>query len=328
MTWQNRTLGHSGLATGALGLGCWAIGGPFWDNLGPNPGFMGYGNVDEAESLRALDCALALGVRFFDVAGVYGCGQAERLLGQALKQHAGEVILAAKFGYCFDETTKTITGTDLSPAGIQAALEQSLARLGREYLDLYQLHLFDVGLEQALVVAQTLDKLKQAGLIRAYAWCNEQPAMFSAFTQQTQASVVPIMLNILEGQRALPTLCHSLGLGVTVRRPLAMGLLGGKLRAGHEFAANDMRKRFGWNLVDGKQAAQLQQLDALHDLLTVGGRSLAQGALAWLWAFDAHLVPIPGFKTVAQVEEHVGALARGPLPAPTMAEIARLQGMP
>ncbi len=185
----------------------------------------------------------------------------------------------------------------------------------------YHLHLFDLPLEQAFEVAGTLDGLVQEGLIGMYSWCNEQPESLTAFARATNASVVPILLNILEGNRELPALCAALNLGVIVRRPLGMGLLTGKLQAGHQFPDNDMRTRFKWNLETGKQAMQLKQLEIIRELLCTGGRSLAQGALAWLWATHHSLVPIPGFKTVAQVEENAGAMQFGELPQTTMLEI-------
>jgi aryl-alcohol dehydrogenase-like predicted oxidoreductase len=299
-----------------MGLGCWAIGGAFWDK----GGYMGYGAVDDAESRRALACALELGIRFFDVAGVYGCGHAEVLLGEAIGGYP-DAVVAAKFGYTFDADTRQVTGTDISLAGIRSALEQSLKRLGRDHIDIYQLHLFDLPLETALEVSGVLDGLVQEGLIRHYGWCCEQPEKLAAFAQNSHASVVPILLNLLEGNRALPALCDDLGLGVMVRRPLGMGLLTGKIQAGHHFDPTDMRLRFGWDLVQGKQAKHLKTLGALRECLTTGGRTLAQGALGWLWAIHPNLVPIPGFKTVIQVQENVGAMQFGALPASTMLEI-------
>jgi aryl-alcohol dehydrogenase-like predicted oxidoreductase len=317
---KTRGLGRSGLDVGAMGLGCWAIGGSFWDR----GGYMGYGDVDDTESVRALHRALELGIRFFDVAGVYGCGHAESLLGQVLHETRAEVIIAAKFGYTFTNTPPEVTGTDISPTGIRYALEQSLKRLKREKIDIYQLHLFDLPLIEALEVAGTLDDLVQEGLIDTYSWCNELPEALSAFARDTQASVVPILLNVLEGNRELPALCADLNLGVMVRRPLGMGLLTGKLQAGHTFADNDMRTRFKWNFETGKQAKQLQQLRTIKELLCTDGRTLAQGALAWLWAFHPSLVPIPGFKTVMQVEENVAAMNFGALPPAVMLEIQTL----
>jgi aryl-alcohol dehydrogenase-like predicted oxidoreductase len=310
------TLERPRLNVGKMGLGCWAIGGAFWDK----GGYMGYGVVSDAESRRALECALEMGIRFFDVAGVYGCGHAERLLGAAIAKNP-DVVIAAKFGYTFDETTRTVTGTDISAAGIRTALEQSLVRLRRDQIEIYQLHLFDLPLETALEVSGVLDGLVQEGLIRQYAWCCEQPEKLRGFAEQTAASLVPILLNVFEGNRQLPKLCAELGLDVVVRRPLGMGLLAGKLQAGHQFDAADMRLRFGWDLAQGKQAKQLATLENLRQCLTVGGRTLAQGALGWLWAFAPNLIPIPGFKTVAQVQENVGALLFGALPQAAMLEI-------
>ncbi len=317
---ETRVLGRSGLDVGDMGLGCWAIGGAFWDR----GGYMGYGDVDDAESVRALHHALELGIRFFDVAGVYGCGHAETLLGQVLHKTRAEVMIAAKFGYTFTDNPPEVTGTDITPKGIRYALEQSLKRLKREKIDIYQLHLFELPLIEALEVAGTLDDLVQEGLIGTYSWCNEQPESLSAFARDTNASVVPILLNVLEGNRELPSLCADLNLGVMVRRPLGMGLLTGKLQAGHQFATNDMRTRFKWNLETGKQAAQLGQLEKIKELLCTGGRTLAQGALAWLWAFHPSLVPIPGFKTVTQVEENVSAMQFGVFPPEVMLEIETL----
>ncbi len=318
-----RTLGKSGIVTSGLGLGCWAIGGPFWER----GGFMGYGPVDDDQSLAALHCGLELGVRFFDVAGVYGCGHAETLLGRALRVYP-DAIVAAKFGYTFDAQSRAVTGTEVTPAGIRAALELSLKRLGRNHIDIYQLHLFDLPLETAFHISGTLDELVREGLIRAYGWCNEQPEKLQDFAAGSRASVVPILLNVLEGNRDLPALGESLELGLIVRRPLGMGLLTGKLSAGHRFNPQDMRLRFHWDLRVGKQAAQLKQLEAIRELLCQGGRTLAQGALGWLWAYHPGLVPIPGFKTAAQVRENVGAMRFGPLSPDTMRQIdAVLSGL-
>ena len=303
------------LNLGAFGLGCWAIGGPFRD---PG-GWMGYGSVDDRESVRAIQRALDLGVRFFDVSDVYGCGHAERILGQALEGH--EVTIAAKFGYTFDETTRTVTGRDTSPTGVRRSLEASLGRLRRETIDLYQLHLHDVPIEEALNVRETLEELVQEGLIRAYAWCTENPDRLRAFATSTRCVAAPQLLNVLESNPSLLALCDELGLTPIARRPLGMGLLTGKFSTESRFEPEDMRSRFGWDFRAGKQAAQLRALAAVRETLTSGGRTLAQGALAWIWARSPRAVPIPGFKNVVQVEENIGALRFGPLSAAQLLEI-------
>ena len=96
-----RQLGRSGLEISALGLGCWAIGEPFWHDGHP----AGWGNVDDTESLRALHRALDLGFTFFDTSDVYGCGHSERVLGRAVATHRDRVVIATKFGHTFEEHT-------------------------------------------------------------------------------------------------------------------------------------------------------------------------------------------------------------------------------
>jgi aryl-alcohol dehydrogenase-like predicted oxidoreductase len=108
------------------------------------------------------------------------------------------------------------------------------------------------------------------------------------------------------------------------RGPLAMGLLTGKFSADSRLPDDDVR--FDWDFREGEAAGRLRQLEALRDILSSGGRTLAQGALGWLWAKSDKTVPIPGFKTVAQVEENAGALNFGPLAADQMSEIDSVLG--
>jgi aryl-alcohol dehydrogenase-like predicted oxidoreductase len=107
-----RPLGQSGIQVSAMGLGCWAIGGPFWRGQTP----AGWGEVDDDESIAAIQRALDLGVTFFDTADVYGAGHSERVLGRALAGRRHQVVIATKFANIFDESTRQITGSDASPA--------------------------------------------------------------------------------------------------------------------------------------------------------------------------------------------------------------------
>ena len=129
-----------GIATSALGLGCWAIGGPF----GPEGFAAGWGDVDDDESVAAIRRGLELGVTFFDTADVYGTGHSETVLGRALGGERDDVVIATKFGNTFDEGTGRMLGTDASPAYIRRACEASLRRLGTDRIDLYQCHLGDL----------------------------------------------------------------------------------------------------------------------------------------------------------------------------------------
>lgn len=112
-----------------MGFGCWAIGGPFDFNGLPD----GWGDVDDAASIRAIRRALDLGINFFDTADVYGVGHSEEILGRALKGKRHEAVIATKFGYTYDVVNKQVFGrTDVSPTYIRNACEASLRRIGTD----------------------------------------------------------------------------------------------------------------------------------------------------------------------------------------------------
>jgi len=319
-TFITRTLGRSGIAVSGLGMGCWAIGGPAWRDGKP----IGWGDVDDAESVRAIHTALDLGVTLFDTADIYGAGHSERILGQALAGKRSQVVIASKFGNQFDEATRQAIGRDASPAHIRRACEASLRRLKTDYLDLYQFHLGDYDLAQAVEVRETLEELVAAGKIRAYGWSTDDPARARLFAEGPHCATIQQRLNIFDGNAETLAVCEAANLGSLNRGPLAMGLLTGKFTADSILPENDVR--FGWDLKAGAQAERLQKLAALRDVLTQDGRTLAQAALGWLWARSGATIPIPGFKTVAQVTENASALRRGPLSADQMQAIERILG--
>ncbi len=322
-----RTLGRSGITVSALGMGCWAIGGPFWRDDTP----VGWGQVDDVESTRAIHRALDLGVTFFDTADVYGAGHSERVLGRALDARRSEVVIATKFGNVFDEETRVITGSDQSPVFIRQACEASLARLDTDYIDLYQFHNGGYDPASAVEVRETLEELVTEGKIRAYAWSTDDPARARVFAEGPHCAAVQFQLNVLDDNPEMVALCEELGLAGINRGPLAMGLLTGKYSGGAEPSIDDVRGRRApdWMryFVGGQANPEwLAKLEAIRDVLTSGGRTLAQGALAWLWGRSETTVPIPGFKTVAQVEENAGAMNHGPLTPAQMTQIAALLG--
>ena len=137
---MKRLLGRNGREVSALGMGCWAIGGPFWVDDLP----LHYGQVDDEESVRAIHHALDLGITLFDTADVYGAGHSERILGRALGKQREQVLIATKFGNQFDEETRQITGGLDSPQlQVRQACEASLRRLQTDYIDLYLFHFGD-----------------------------------------------------------------------------------------------------------------------------------------------------------------------------------------
>lgn len=321
-----RTLGRSGIEVSALGFGCWAIGGE-WQDTDGQP--LGWGKVDDEESVRAVRRALDLGVTFFDTADTYGAGHSERVLGRALGKRRDDVVLATKWGNVFDEDTRTRTGGDDTPTYARRALTASLTRLDTDHVDLYQLHLSDADPERAAELRDVCEGFVREGLVRAYAWSTDDPSRAAVFAEGEHCTAVQHALNVLQDAPDMIALCEELNLASVNRSPLAMGLLTGKRQ--EPLQPGDIRSRppawlEGFGDGSGADPEWLARVDALKDVLTSGGRTLAQGALAWLWARSPRTIPIPGFRSVAQAEQNAGALEKGPLTEEQMAEVDGILG--
>jgi len=322
---MKRIFDKSGLEVSALGLGCWAIGGPFW--AGETP--LGWGEVDDAESIRAIHRGLDLGVTFFDTANVYGAGHSERVLARALAGRRDQVVIATKFNALFDEDTRQVTGGDASPTGIRQACEGSLRRLETDYIDVYLFHDNGFPVEKAQPVRDTLEALVKEGKIRTYGWSTDFPKSAEFFAQGEHCAAIEVELNVLDDNPAILDICEKYNLAAINRGPLAMGLLTGKYAAGTGVSIDDVRgqKSPEWMryFKDGQANPEfLKKIAAVREILTSNGRTLAQGALAWLWARSETNIPIPGFRTVKQVEENAKAMQFGPLTQAQVAEIDAL----
>ena len=329
-TKMTRVLGHSGIEVSAMGMGCWAIGGP-WDFLGTPAGWSA---VDDNESIRAIHTAMDLGCTFFDTALNYGCGHSEQILGQAIQGRRDQLVIATKFGYEVDPAAKEVwvygeseEASDVVPH-MRADLEASLRNLGTDYIDLYQLHIWGLTLDRALAVRDELETFVAEGKIRTYGWSTDRTDAVAAFASAPNCGAVQQNLNVFDGNMELLALCEEQNLASINRGPLGMGILTGKFTPNSTFSDDDVRKYAGaWHpgFEDGKPSqAWLDALEAVREVLTSDGRSLAQGALAWIWGRSDHTLPIPGFKTVAQVEENCGAMQFGPLTPDQMAEIDQI----
>jgi aryl-alcohol dehydrogenase-like predicted oxidoreductase len=319
---MRRALGRSGIEVSALGMGCWAIGGPFWDGEIP----LGWGEVDDEESIRAIHAALDRGDIFFDTANVYGAGHSERVLGRAFAGRREKVIIATKFNSVFDETTRQVMGTDASPGGIRKACEESLRRLNTDYIDLYQFHDNDYPAEKAAPVRETLESLVQEGKIRAYGWSTDYVDRAEVFVQGPKCTAIQLQLNVLDDNPGMIAFCEKHNQAAINRGPLAMGLLTGKYTPATKISTDDVRgtKSPQWMKYfrDGKPNPEWMSMrDAILEILTSEGRTVAQGALAWNWARTPQTIPIPGFRTVKQVEENAGAMEFGPLTPEQMSQI-------
>jgi aryl-alcohol dehydrogenase-like predicted oxidoreductase len=328
---MKRTLGRSGIEVSAVGMGCWAIGGP-WLLSGAEAG---WGQVDDAESTRAVHAALNHGANFFDTAANYGAGHSERVLGAALAGRRHEAVIATKVGHRVDEAARTVelygaTEADSDVASrLRADLERSLRRLQTDYVDVYLLHVWGLSIERALAARDVFEALVDEGKIRTYGWSTDRPDAVAAFSTGPGCGVVEQELNVFTGNAELLALSQKLNLGNICRAPLGMGVLTGNITPQTRFPKGDIRQAVDWfpGIKDGQANQEwLDNLAAIREVLTSNGRSLAQGALAWLWGRSPNTVPIPGFRTVAQVEENARAMEFGPLTPAQLAEIDRILG--
>jgi aryl-alcohol dehydrogenase-like predicted oxidoreductase len=322
-----RVLGRSGIEVSAIGMGCWAIGGPFF---GANGEPYGWGEVDDDESVRTVHQALDLGVTFFDTASNYGAGHSERVLARALAGRRDQVVIASKWGHTFEESSRLAVGADGSVDYLVRCLDGVLERLGTDYLDLYQLHLNDLPIADALAMVDTLEELVAAGRIRAYGWSTDDPARAEAFAKAgTHCAAIQHDQSVLNDNADMIALCEAQELASLARGPLAMGLLTGKYHGRTTALADDDVRTLSpdWLPWFDKGIATpewTRRVDQLRAALTCDGRTLAQGALGWLLARSPAIVSIPGARTPTQASENFATLQKGPLPADALAEIDRL----
>ncbi len=310
-----------------LGLGCWAIGGPFfYDGRA-----VGWGEVDDATSKAAIAAAIDHGIRHFDTAQAYGCGHSEIVLGDALKAHP-DVAIATKIGLGINTETKTLTGHMTDPEAVRQSIDASRKRLGRDRIDLVLHHVNEMEIETARPTFDMLATLYDQGIIGAYGWSTDLPDSTAAFADHPGFTAVEHAMNVLKPAGHMVPVVEKLNLLSLIRSPLAMGVLGGKYDATTQFSKDEIRgSNPGWQdyFKNGRITdAYMAQLNATRDILTSGGRSLAQGAIAWLWARTPNAVPIPGFRTPEQVIDLCGALDMGPLSTDQMAQIEAVLDRP
>ena len=323
---DSRSLGTRGPRLSAIGVGTWALGGPFTIN-GRDAG---WGDVDDAESIRALHTAIDAGVTLIDSAPTYGTGHSERMIGRALaalpRTVAEEIIVATKFGNVYDEQTRTGGGSDVSPAAIRAECDASLRRLGIEAIGIYQLHNGAETAAQAEDVVATLEELVAAGKVRAFGTAQDAPEIIEVFARSANCRTVQTQINVFGWTSATLDAARASGLAMLARSPLAMGMLSGKYDPTHRPQPGDVRLDTPWwDYFDADtMPVWLDRLETVRELLTVGGRSLVQGALGYLLALDPMIIPLPGIRTAAQATENAAVLTLGPWPDAETTKITEL----
>jgi aryl-alcohol dehydrogenase-like predicted oxidoreductase len=320
---QRRRLGRSGIEVSPLGLGCWAIGGPVPVVVGEEQQPFGWGKVDDEEALRAIRRAIDLGVNFFDTANNYGAGHSERQLGRGIAGRRDEVVVCTKF----DEETRTVyfdRQMDLTFDSIRETCEASLRRLNTDYIDIYLLHNGSLEPERVPPVLDHLERLVDEGKIRWYGWSTDYADRAPEFARGPHCTAIEFRLNVIYDNREMLAVCDEHDLGAIIKSPLNSGLLSGKFNADTTFPEDDGRR--GIDFREGLGAERLRQIEAMREIMTLDGRTMPQASLGYIWARSERTVPIPGFKSVAQVEENVAAINCGPLTQEQVRRIDEIMG--
>jgi aryl-alcohol dehydrogenase-like predicted oxidoreductase len=199
-------------------------------------------------------------------------------------------------------------------------VENSLRRLQTDFIDIYQLHDGGYDSQRALELQSVLEELVTAGKIRWYGWSTDVVDNARAFAPGAHCTSIQFRLNALFDNAPMRQVCAEFDLAGINKDPLNKGFLTGKFNSNSTFPENDVR--YGTDFSDPEILKRLRVVDEIRDILTSQGRTMAQGALAYIWALDERLVPIPGFKSVKQVQENAEALELGPL---TEAQVREIQ---
>jgi aryl-alcohol dehydrogenase-like predicted oxidoreductase len=293
---QTRTLGRNGPTVSALGLGCMGMS-EF------------YGPHSDAESLATLAYALDRGVTFLDTADAYGPYTNEELVGRALQGRRAQVFLATKFGFVRDAANPAARVVDGRPVRVREACEGSLKRLKVEYIDLYYLHRVDPNVPIEDTVG-AMAELVQAGKVRYLGLSEVSPQTLERAQRVHRITALQSEYSLWtrDPEEGVLDACRRLDVGFVPYSPLGRGFLTGAIKSPDDFAADDYRRtnpRFqGENF-----ARNLALVDKVRELAAQKGCSAAQLALAWVLSQWQYIVPIPGTRRTANLDENLGALS-------------------
>ncbi len=291
---QRRRLGRNGPEVSELGLGCMGMS-EF------------YGAADEAESVATIHAALDQGLDFLDTADMYGPYTNEQLVGQAIAGRRDEAFVATKFGIVRDPENPRARGIDGTPEYIRSAVEGSLRRLGLDHIDLYYQHRVD----RSTPIEETvgaLGELVQEGKVRYLGLSEASPQTIRRAHAEHPITAVQSEYSLWTREpedEVLGTL-RELGIGFVAYSPLGRGFLSGAIKSVDDLDADDYR-RFSPRFEGENFARNLELVARVEELAQEKGVTAGQLALAWVLAQEQWIVPIPGTKRVAYLEENVRA---------------------
>jgi aryl-alcohol dehydrogenase-like predicted oxidoreductase len=291
-----RTLGQ-GLEVSALGVGCMPM---------VRDGNILYGAATDDESIATIHRAIDLGITFFDTAEMYGPFANERLVGEAIRGKRDGLVIATKFAMRWDGDKPV--GIDGSPENARRACEGSLQRLGIDTIDLFYQHRVDTNIPIEETIGGMAELVKE-GKVRHLGLSEAAPA-----TIRRAAAVHPIAALQSEyslwerdiEDEILPA-CRELGIGFVPYSPLGRGFLTGQFQSRDDLPADDWRRNDP-RYSDENFGANLKIVDTIRAVAERHQVSLAQVALAWLLAQGDDVVPIPGFKRRATLEDSAAAV--------------------
>jgi aryl-alcohol dehydrogenase-like predicted oxidoreductase len=313
-----RTVPNTDLSVSTVGFGVWTVSTTWW------------GITDDAVGLDLMRRAYERGITFFDTADTYGDGKGETLLAEALGDRRDKIVIGTKFGYDFytdnERRGQRERPQDFSPRFVRFTCEQSLARLGTDYIDIYQVHNPRMTAVQNDELFATLEDLKREGKIRHYAAAlgpaNGWEAEGLALTRNRGIVTLQIIYNMFEQDpgRRLIEAAERDGVGVILRVPHSSGLLEGQYTLDTTFAPGDHRSHRPreW-LIEG-----LQKLKRVAFLTEGTGRTIAQAAIQYCLESPNVVSVLPNVYNAEQLEEFAAGADVPPL---TAQEFARIAGM-
>jgi len=287
---QQRKLGKNGPEVSAIGYGAMGF-------------HLAYGAADAQSGLDLIKRAYDLGVTFFDTAELYGWGENEKFIGEAVKGFRDDITIATKFGFTFENGTY---GANSQPDHIRKVTENSLRYLGVEQIDILYQHRVDpnVPIED---VAGTVKDLIAEGKVKYFGLSEAGPQTIRKAHAVQPVTVLQTEYSVFEREvETIFSTLRELDIGFVPYSPLGRGFLTGAVKPAEEYEASDMR-RFDPRWQPGNFEKNLDAVRQLETLAQAKGITVSQLALAWLLAQGDDIVPIPGTRRIERLEENLAA---------------------